>query len=142
MFYSDSILARKGPLANIWLAANWDRKLTRGQILQTDLASTVDDLVNGEHPPMALRLQGQLLLGVSKIYGRQARYLLDDCGEALGRLQEHSVASNKAIPASKDASAPSTAVVKRGAVVPLDRIPEFNVEYDYQPISLIPVGTF
>lgn len=132
MFYSDSILARKGPLANIWLAANWDRKLTRGQILQTDLASTVDDLVNGEHPPMALRLQGQLLLGVSKIYGRQARYLLEDCGEALGRLQEHSVTSHKA-----GATAPATSMaqprggaldVKRGAAVPLDRIPEFNVE--------------
>jgi hypothetical protein len=37
---------------------------------------------------MALRLSGQLLLGVSKIYGRQAKYLLEDCGEALSRFQE------------------------------------------------------
>ena len=29
MFYSQVILAKKGPLGNIWLAAHWDRKLTK-----------------------------------------------------------------------------------------------------------------
>lgn len=33
--------------------------------------------------PMALRLSGQLLLGVCRIYSRKAKYLLDDCNEAL-----------------------------------------------------------
>ena len=88
MFYSENILVKKGPLANIWLAANWDRKLSKTQILHTDISRTVQDLVSGDLPPMALRLSGQLLLGVSKIYGRQAKYLLEDCGEALSRFQE------------------------------------------------------
>jgi hypothetical protein len=87
MFYSENILAKKGPLANIWLAANWDRKLSKSQILHTDISATIEDLVGGGMPPMALRLSGQLLLGVSKIYGRQAKYLLDDCGDALGKFQ-------------------------------------------------------
>jgi hypothetical protein len=139
MFYSEMILAKKGPLANVWLAANWERRLTRGQVLQTDLAATVADLVSGEHPPMALRLQGQLLLGVSKIYGRQAKYLLEDCGEALGRLQEHHATGTAKADASAVANASKKpqdrsalvelAQLKRSAVVPLDRIPEFSVEY-------------
>lgn len=33
--------------------------------------------------PMALRLSGQLLLGVCRIYSRKAKYLLDDCNDAL-----------------------------------------------------------
>jgi cohesin complex subunit SCC1 len=37
--------------------------------------------------PMALRLSGQLLLGVVRIYSRKARYLLDDCSEALTKIK-------------------------------------------------------
>ena len=36
---------------------------------------------------MALRLSGQLLLGVVKIYSRKARYLLEDCNEALVKIK-------------------------------------------------------
>lgn len=36
---------------------------------------------------MALRLSGQLLLGVVRIYSRKARYLLDDCNDALVRIK-------------------------------------------------------
>jgi len=41
MFYSQVILAKKGPLGNIWLAAHWDRKLTKAMIAQTDINATV-----------------------------------------------------------------------------------------------------
>lgn len=36
---------------------------------------------------MALRLSGQLLLGVVRIYNRKAKYLLDDCNEAMLKLK-------------------------------------------------------
>lgn len=36
---------------------------------------------------MALRMSGQLMLGVVRIYGRKARYLLDDCNEALLKIR-------------------------------------------------------
>lgn len=87
MFYSESILTRKGPLANIWLAAHWDRKLTKAQVVQTDLATSLAEIVAGRLPPMALRLTGQLLLGAAKIYSRKARYLWEDCSDALSRLK-------------------------------------------------------
>lgn len=99
MFYSDNILTRKGPLASIWLAAHWDRRLTKTQIVQTNIEHSVRDIVNGVLPPMALRLSGQLLLGVSKIYGRKARYLLEDCADALSRLKVSFKVTNVDMPA-------------------------------------------
>eukprot|EP01045_Picozoa_sp_COSAG04_P029705 COSAG04_NODE_4949_length_1811_cov_1.267523_1_plen_326_part_00 len=45
MFYSQFILAKKGPLGKIWLAAHLDKKLTKNQIFQTDIKASV-----GAHP--------------------------------------------------------------------------------------------
>ena len=36
---------------------------------------------------MALRLSGQLLLGVVRIYSRKSKYLYDDCNEALLKIK-------------------------------------------------------
>ena len=47
------------------------------------LASLLDAIMGQEVEVMALRLSGQLLLGVVRIYSRKAKYLLDDCNEAL-----------------------------------------------------------
>jgi cohesin complex subunit SCC1 len=43
--------------------------------------------VEQDEAPLALRLSGQLLLGVVRIYSRKARYLLDDCNEALMKIK-------------------------------------------------------
>jgi hypothetical protein len=43
----------------------------------------VGDILQEQAEPMALRLSGQLLLGVCRIYSRKAKYLLDDCNDAL-----------------------------------------------------------
>ncbi|ETI19263.1 hypothetical protein G647_09095 [Cladophialophora carrionii CBS 160.54] len=87
MFYSEQLLAKTGPLARVWLAANVERKLSKSQILQSDIQSSVGAIVDRGHEPMALRLSGQLMLGVVRIYGRKARYLLDDCNEALIKIR-------------------------------------------------------
>lgn len=44
MFYSQIILAKKGPLGKIWLAAHWDKKLTKMQVFQTDITKSVGKL--------------------------------------------------------------------------------------------------
>ncbi|KAG8968411.1 sister chromatid cohesion protein 1 [Tulasnella sp. 419] len=87
MFYAEAILSRRGPLGKVWLAAHWERKLSKTQTLQTDIGQSVDAIVNQEVVPMALRLSGQLLLGVCRIYSRKAKYLLDDCNEALLKIK-------------------------------------------------------
>lgn len=92
MFYAEAILSRRGPLAKVWLAAHWERKLSKTQTLQTDISQSVDAIMGQEVVPMALRLSGQLLLGVCRIYSRKAKYLLDDCNEALLKIKMVSIA--------------------------------------------------
>ncbi|KAH8119289.1 Rec8 like protein-domain-containing protein [Phellopilus nigrolimitatus] len=87
MFYSEAILSRRGPLAKVWLAAHMERKLSKTQTLQTDIEESVGAIMGQEVEIMALRLSGQLLLGVVRIYSRKAKYLLDDCNEALLKIK-------------------------------------------------------
>lgn len=87
MFYSQIILAKKGPLGKIWLAAHWgDKKITRPQIFNTDISQSVDSIVNPS-VPLALRVSGHLLLGVVRIYSRKVRYLMHDCHEAMVKIK-------------------------------------------------------
>ena len=47
----------------------------------------LDAIKDSDVEYMALRLSGQLLLGVVRIYSRKAKYLLDDCNDALLRIK-------------------------------------------------------
>ncbi|OAP61929.1 hypothetical protein AYL99_04132 [Fonsecaea erecta] len=100
MFYSEQLLAKTGPLARVWLASNVERKLSKSQVLQSDIESSVGAIVDQGHAPMALRLSGQLMLGVVRIYGRKARYLLDDCHDVLQKIRlTPRLANNHDLPA-------------------------------------------
>ncbi|RPB29057.1 hypothetical protein L211DRAFT_859883 [Terfezia boudieri ATCC MYA-4762] len=67
MFYSETLLSKTGPLARVWLSANLERKLSKTHILQSNVCGP---------GPMALR-----------IYSRKARYLYEDCNEALMKIK-------------------------------------------------------
>lgn len=41
MFYSQFILAKKGPLGTIWIAAHLERKLRKNQVTDTDIGVSV-----------------------------------------------------------------------------------------------------
>ncbi|KAI2628972.1 Rec8 like protein-domain-containing protein [Xylaria nigripes] len=86
MFYSEELLQRSGPLARVWLSANM-HKLSKTHVLQSNLPNSVDAIIRPNQAPLALRLSGQLLLGVVRMYSRKARYLLDDCNEALLKIK-------------------------------------------------------
>ncbi|TFK95498.1 Rec8 like protein-domain-containing protein [Pterulicium gracile] len=87
MSLTDAIRDRRGPIAKVWLAAHMERKLSKTQTLQTDIEESVEAIIGQEVEVMALRVSGQLLLGVVRIYSRKAKYLLDDCNEALMRIK-------------------------------------------------------
>lgn len=100
MFYSETLLSKTGPLARVWLSANLERKLSKNHILQASVKDSVEAIVTPNQAPMALRLSGQLLLGVVRIYSRKARYLLDDCNEALMKIKmAFRLSGNNDIPA-------------------------------------------
>jgi len=86
MFYAHFVLAKKGPLARIWLAAHWDKKLTKAHVYETNIESSVEGIMQPK-VKMALRTSGHLLLGVVRIYSRKAKYLLADCNEAFVKIK-------------------------------------------------------
>ncbi|XP_022965420.1 sister chromatid cohesion 1 protein 4-like isoform X2 [Cucurbita maxima] len=87
MFYSQFILAKKGPLGTIWIAAHLERKLRKNQVADTDIGVSVDSILFPD-VPIALRLSSHLLLGVVRIYSRKVGYLFDDCSEALLKVKQ------------------------------------------------------
>ncbi|ODQ81205.1 hypothetical protein BABINDRAFT_7028 [Babjeviella inositovora NRRL Y-12698] len=104
MFYSEQLLTKEGPLAHVWLAANLEKKLSKQQLLQANITKSTEAIASSSAEnqssqavaiqPLALRLSGQLLLGVVRIYSRKAKYLLDDVADALLRLKSAFKSSN------------------------------------------------
>jgi len=86
MFYANFVLAKKGPLARVWLAAHWEKKLSKTHVFETDLQSSIESIISPK-VKIALRTSGHLLLGVVRIYSRKAKYLLADCTEALIKIK-------------------------------------------------------
>lgn len=114
MFYAHFVLSKRGPLAKIWLAAHWDKKLTKAHVFECNLESSVESIISPKvtsafhslraviftgkfkykalvitlsQVKMALRTSGHLLLGVVRIYHRKAKYLLADCNEAFIKIK-------------------------------------------------------
>ncbi|KAL6710837.1 R8 protein [Coniothyrium glycines] len=83
MFYSHEILtSRKYGVATVWLVATLgakpgSKRITRKQILDVDITKACRTITDPA-APMALRLQGSLLLGVSRVFLQQAGYILSD----------------------------------------------------------------
>ncbi|KAJ5502642.1 hypothetical protein N7463_005516 [Penicillium fimorum] len=83
MFYSHEILTSpEHGVATIWLVATLGsrsiaRRLNRKAILDVDVPNACRVITNPD-APMALRLQGSLLYGVSRVYNQQCGYTLLD----------------------------------------------------------------
>lgn len=120
MFYSELLLTKTGPLARVWLASNLDRKLTKQNVLQSNLEDNVKTIIGGEQAPIALRLSGQLLLGVVKIYNRKAKYLMDDCSEALLKIKMAFRPGNVDLPADQSHKANPMALMMPDTITELD----------------------
>ncbi|XP_042835660.1 double-strand-break repair protein rad21-like protein 1 isoform X1 [Panthera tigris] len=86
MFYTHVLMSKRGPLAKIWLAAHWEKKLTKAHVFECDLEITIERIISPK-VKIALRTSGHLLLGVVRIYNRKAKYLLADCNEALLKMK-------------------------------------------------------
>lgn len=90
MFLPEELLYKSGQLARVWLAANQSKKLTKAQILEDKIDEDIEVIMRPEVAaggPLALRLNGQLLLGVVRIYHKKADYLHVDCNDALVKIK-------------------------------------------------------
>ncbi|KAL8276170.1 hypothetical protein RQP46_011428 [Phenoliferia psychrophenolica] len=88
MFFNSEMLTKRGPLARVWMASHLSTKIPKAQLLSTSIPTSVTSILGQDLLPMALRLSGQLLLGVARIYSRKAKYLLDDCNETLAKVKK------------------------------------------------------
>jgi cohesin complex subunit SCC1 len=86
MFYSEYVLAKKGPLGKVWLAAHWNKKLTRAMIAKSDVIEACQSIMKPP-APLALRTSGHLLLGVVRIHDSKQKSLMNDCSEALIKIK-------------------------------------------------------
>uniref|UniRef100_A0A8C6AJ10 RAD21 cohesin complex component like 1 n=1 Tax=Monodon monoceros TaxID=40151 RepID=A0A8C6AJ10_MONMO len=86
MFYTHVLMSKRGPLAKIWLAAHWEKKLTKAHVFECNLEITIENILSPK-VKIALRTSGHLLLGIVRIYNRKAKYLLADCSEALLKMK-------------------------------------------------------
>ncbi|XP_074105531.1 RAD21 cohesin complex component verthandi [Cotesia typhae] len=155
MFYAHFVLAKKGPLARIWLAAHWDKKLTKAHVFETNIEKSVDGILQPK-VKMALRTSGHLLLGVVRIYSRKAKYLLADCNEAFVKIkmafrpgmvdlpEEHREAAVTAITLPEvfhdfDTAMPELKDVDIEAQFSLNqsRVEEITMREDYGNLSLV-----
>lgn len=131
MFYSSQLLSRKTPLGICWLASHSDSKrLKRTQIFEFSISQSCDSIINPE-APLALRLSGQLLLGVVRIYQRKLAFLETDAKNAIDGLQrKEGVTQNVDLP--DGGMLPEKAITLPGSDPSLfggrgDLFPSFNV---------------
>ena len=106
MFFSTYVLTKKGPLANIWLAAHWDKKLTRNEVRVINLNQTIIHIMQPA-VPIALRTSGELLIGVVRIYSLKMKHLLKEATDVLGTLKGSDVTVTKI---GKEGAVPGAAV--------------------------------
>ncbi|CAD5206981.1 unnamed protein product [Bursaphelenchus okinawaensis] len=85
MFYAQFVLAKKGPLARIWLAAHLEEKLKRRDVADTDLEQAINEVLR-PRIKISLRTTGFLLFGICKIHNQKVTYLLLDAYHIRNRL--------------------------------------------------------
>eukprot|EP01006_Ploeotia_vitrea_P032956 TRINITY_DN65137_c0_g2_i1.p1 TRINITY_DN65137_c0_g2~~TRINITY_DN65137_c0_g2_i1.p1 ORF type:complete len:566 (-),score=67.27 TRINITY_DN65137_c0_g2_i1:203-1900(-) len=78
MFFYTKVITRVGPMAKIWMSAHWDHKLTKSDVQMINLKDVIVEIEGGE-VPLALRLSGELMLGVVRVFASKVRYLLLEC---------------------------------------------------------------
>ncbi|GAA93974.1 uncharacterized protein L969DRAFT_85504 [Mixia osmundae IAM 14324] len=105
--------SKKGALSRVWLASHMEKKLSKPQFLTLSISDSVQAILSSDlllpaeqqntarssgkrraqddeelqATPIGLRIQGQLLLGLVRVYSRKARYLMEDCSEALVKIK-------------------------------------------------------
>jgi cohesin complex subunit SCC1 len=121
MFYSVFVLGKKGPLAKVWLAAHWDKKISKAQILETNIAESVESILT-PRIKLSLRTSSHLMLGVVRIYARKTQYLLQDCQDAAFKIKSAFRPDAVDLPDGKTEA--STRAIN---------LPEFDADFDLMP---------
>lgn len=115
MFFSTYVLTKKGPLAKIWLAAHWDKKLTKNEVQVVNLRQTIVHII---HPvvPIAIRTSGELLIGVVRIYALKVKHLLREASAVSVQLLMTGTGKKAALVLDKKESTKNNAKINASSV--------------------------
>ncbi|KAK4151324.1 hypothetical protein C8A00DRAFT_45445 [Chaetomidium leptoderma] len=125
MFYSHEILTSQAyGVSTVWLVStiglrSTTRKISRKAIQEVDVQKACETILQ-PGAPIALRLQGSLLYGISRVYSQQCHYVLTDAE----RIQAHMRAFYSALGGSDNALDPQAGKSKRKELI-LEDDPEF-----------------
>ena len=82
-----------GTLGRVWLAAHWDKRLTKNSISSHDIPESVA-VIKAPGNVYSLRISGFLLLGLVKIYSKKSIITLDEAEVAFNTLTQAPAANN------------------------------------------------
>ncbi|KAL2259141.1 hypothetical protein VTK26DRAFT_7313 [Humicola hyalothermophila] len=130
MFYSHEILTNSQyGVTTVWLVSNIGlrsatRKISRKAIQEVNVQKACETILQPQ-APIALRLQGSLLYGLSRVYSQQCHYVLTDAE----RVQAHMRAFYNALGGSDNALDPQAGKTRRKELI-LEDDPEFELRID------------
>lgn len=52
-FFTQLFTSKRGPLARIWLAAHWEKKITKAHVFECNLEATIENIIS----PQVLHIQ-------------------------------------------------------------------------------------
>ncbi|KAK3990288.1 hypothetical protein QBC44DRAFT_394577 [Cladorrhinum sp. PSN332] len=137
MFYSHEILtSRQYGVATVWLVSTvgirsntGNRKISRKDVEQVNVPKACETILQPA-APIALRLQGSLLYGLSRVYSQQCHYVLADAE----KVQAHMMAFYNTLGGSKNALDPKAGRARRNEII-LQDDPNFDLnENFYLPV--------
>jgi hypothetical protein len=90
MLYTQLVRAKENnnsALSRIWIAAHFEKRLSRNHIFSTNIVAAVNDIIGAVNEGESLRVSGNLMLGLARIYNRKVKFLMTDCTEALWKIK-------------------------------------------------------
>lgn len=81
-----------GTLNRVWLAAHWDKKLSKNSISTHDITESVS-IIKAPGNVYSLRISGYLLLGLTKIYSKKCILALEELEQSLQSLSQTNTSS-------------------------------------------------
>ncbi|KAI1311204.1 Rec8 like protein-domain-containing protein [Xylaria venustula] len=135
MFYSHEILtSRQYGVATIWLVATTSnasstRRVTRKAIQEVDVQRACGKILE-PGAPIALRLQGNLLYGVSRVHNQQCTYLVADAKKIQDQMRFYfNTFSGNQLDSEAAKARPEDNLIEDDRTFdPLMPLPQFNLE--------------
>ncbi|KAI0105640.1 Rec8 like protein-domain-containing protein [Nemania sp. FL0031] len=135
MFYSHEILtSRQYGVATVWLVAtigsrSSTRKVTRKAIQEVDVQRACGKILE-PGAPIALRLQGNLLYGISRVHNQQCTYLIADAKKIQDQINFsfRTIFNNQLDPEAGKARLESNLVEDDPEFIPNLQLPQFDLE--------------